>query len=183
MRTVQGEILHENAHDPFFRESRKNVIVTRAMPVHSYRMGIAGECDIVEYRKSNKGISLFGKEGLYSVFPIEYKKGKPKEHDADVLQLVAQAMCLEEMLLTQIPTGAIYYGETRSRLQVEITEDRKEEVEKVFQEMHDLMISGKTSGVTRKKSCNACSLKEICLPMLVKTEKPSEYNKRILFET
>lgn len=70
------------------------------MPVFSPALGISGVCDIVEfYRDDKKGISLHGREGRYLVYPIEYKKGQPKEDEADVLQLAAQAMCLEEMLL------------------------------------------------------------------------------------
>jgi len=56
-----------------------------------------GVCDIVEFTKDKNGISLFGKEGLFIPVPVEYKRGHPKEHDADILQLVAQCMCLEEM--------------------------------------------------------------------------------------
>lgn len=73
-------------------------------------MGVSGECDIVEFHKCEDGITLFGHRGLYSVYPIEYKKGKPKESDEDKLQLAAQAMCLEEMFSTEITEGAIFMG-------------------------------------------------------------------------
>ena len=85
------------------------------MPVYSRELGISGECDVVEFHRSQDGITLFGRDGLYEVIPIEYKRGKPKENDVDILQLMAQALCLEEMLCCQISFGYLYYGETRHR--------------------------------------------------------------------
>jgi CRISPR-associated exonuclease Cas4 len=34
----------------------------------------------------------------------------PKAHDADRVQLCAQALCLEEMLGTIVPAGALFYA-------------------------------------------------------------------------
>ena len=56
------------------------------------------------------GINIIGYDGEYSVYPIEYKRGKPKNDNEDILQLVAQAMCLEEMLCCEITEGAFFYG-------------------------------------------------------------------------
>lgn len=116
--TVVGELMHKKAHDPYLKEKRNDTIVVCALPVSSRILGISGECDIVEFHKCDDGIKLFGHRGEYSVFPVEYKKGKPKEADEDKLQLTAQAMCLEEMFSTHIDEGAIFYGETRRREQV-----------------------------------------------------------------
>lgn len=115
--TVMGNIMHENAHDRDFVEKRKNIVITRGMPVFSRTLGVRGDCDIVEFRPDKAGIPLKGREGTYQPVPVEYKRGKPKEHDADVLQLCAQAMCLEEMLVCAVPKGFLYYGETRRRLE------------------------------------------------------------------
>ena len=65
--------------------------------MYSRSMGVSGECDIVEFHRAEDGIGLHGHRGLFRVFPVEYKKGSPKESEADILQLTAQAMCLEEM--------------------------------------------------------------------------------------
>ena len=115
VHTIIGEVMHKKAHDPYLREKRKDTIVVRALPVASKTMGVSGECDIVEFHRRDDGIRLFGHRGLYSVYPIEYKKGKPKNADEDQLQLTAQAMCLEEMFTTTISEGAIYYGEIKRR--------------------------------------------------------------------
>ena len=79
VRTVEGKILHENAHDASIKEKRGDLIVVRAMPIHSREMGVSGECDVVEFHKVQDGISLSGKEGFYKVVPIEYKRGNQKQ--------------------------------------------------------------------------------------------------------
>ena len=180
--TVVGEVMHKKVHDPYLTEKRKEVIIARAMPVSSRELGISGECDAVEFHKCEDGIKLHGHRGLYSVYPIEYKKGKPKLTEEDKLQLAAQVLCLEEMFSTQIPEGAIFYGETRRREPVEITKELREEVRDVFREMHGYYSRRYTPRVKYSKSCNACSLKEICLPKLGKTGSVKSYIQRMLEE-
>lgn len=180
--TVAGELLHKNAHDPYFNEKRKDVIVSRSMPVFSRTMGISGECDIVEFRKSDDGISIHGHRGLYDVYPIEYKKGSPKDTEIDILQLTAQAMCLEEMLSTHIQEGAVFYGETRRRQIVAFSEELKEQVSSSFAEMHEMYDRRYTPKVRWSKSCNACSLKDICLPKLGKTPSVKGYIHKTIME-
>ena len=98
-RTAEGRIIHDTAHDVYRSESRGEVILSRAMPIFSHALGLSGECDVVEFRRTTKdGISLHGRDGLYTVYPVEYKRGSPKENPCDILQMTAQAMCLEEML-------------------------------------------------------------------------------------
>ncbi|MEG1107116.1 MAG: Dna2/Cas4 domain-containing protein, partial [Eubacterium sp.] len=93
LRTVEGNIMHEKAHDGLFTEKRKNIIVTRGMRVFSKTLGISGICDVVEFHRDDLiGVEIFGREGKYCIYPIEYKRGEPKENDADILQLTAQAM-------------------------------------------------------------------------------------------
>ncbi|OUP21563.1 CRISPR-associated protein Cas4 [Lachnoclostridium sp. An196] len=182
VHTVVGELMHKKVHDPYLTEKRKDVIIARAMPVSSRELGISGECDVVEFHKCEDGIKLYGHRGLYSVYPIEYKKGKPKLTEEDKLQLAAQVLCLEEMFSTQIPEGAIFYGETRRREPVEITKELREEVRDVFREMHGYYSRRYTPRVKYSKSCNACSLKEICLPKLGKTGSVKSYIQRMLEE-
>ena len=180
--TVAGELLHKNAHDPYFNEKRKDVIVSRSMPVFSRTMGVSGECDIVEFRKSDDVISIHGHRGLYDVYPIEYKKGSPKDTEIDILQLTAQAMCLEEMLSTHIQEGAVFYGETRRRQIVVFSAELKEQVSSSFAEMHEMYDRRYTPKVRWSKSCNACSLKDICLPKLGKTPSVKGYIHKTITE-
>jgi CRISPR-associated exonuclease Cas4 len=173
--TVAGELLHKNAHDPYFNEKRNDVIVSRAMPVFSRTMGVCGECDIVEFKKAADGIPLHGHRGLYQVYPVEYKKGSPKYTQIDILQLTAQAMCLEEMLSTEVEEGAVFYGEIRRRENIVFTGDLKVQVRSAFEEMHQLYGKVYTPKVKWSKACNACSLKEACMPKLGKTLSVKDY--------
>ncbi len=180
VHTIIGEVMHKRAHDPYLREKRKDTIVVCALPVASKTMGVSGECDIVEFHRCDDGIRLFGHRGLYSVYPIEYKKGKPKNADEDQLQLTAQAMCLEEMFTTTISEGAIYYGEIKRREVVEFTEELRNNVVEIFQEMHQYYTTKYTPKVKKSKACSSCSLKEICLPSLEKSISVGEYMAQIL---
>ena len=182
VRTVEGKILHENAHDTFLKEKRGDWLIVRAMPVHSREMGVSGECDVVEFHKDKDGIYLDGKDGKYSVIPVEYKKGKPKTDDFDVLQVAAQALCLEEMLCCSIPYGYLYYGEIRRRLKVEFTDEIREKVKKIFCEMHKYYDQQYTPKVKISKKCNACSLKDICVPVLNKNKSVTGYIDKIISE-
>jgi len=130
-RTAEGRIIHDTAHDVYRSESRGEVILSRAMPIFSHALGLSGECDVVEFRRTTKdGISLHGRDGLYTVYPVEYKRGSPKENPCDILQMTAQAMCLEEMLCCTIYEGALYYFETRHRVKISITDELRDTVRK-----------------------------------------------------
>lgn len=175
LRTVEGNLLHEKCHDGYSSESRREVFLSRGMPVFSRTLGASGECDIVEFRKSSQGISLHGREGLYTVYPVEYKHGEPKDGDIDILQLAAQALCLEEMLSCEINGGAIFYGKTKRRQKVELSGELKERVRDLFAEMHGYLGRGYVPKVKPTKGCNACSLKNLCLPKLHKIKSVQDY--------
>lgn len=182
VHTVVGELMHKKAHDPYLSEKRKDLLVVRGLPVSSRELGISGECDVVEFHQCEEGIKLHGHRGLYSVYPVEYKKGKPKLTKEDQLQLTAQALCLEEMFSAEVPEGAVFYGETRRRESVKITEDLRQEVRELLAEMHGCYKRNYTPKVKYSKACNACSLKEICLPKLGKTRSVKGYIDEMLKE-
>ncbi len=108
-----------------------------------------------------------GWNGHWVPFPVEYKRGSAKVTDADRLQLCAQAMCLEEMLCCPVPRGALFYGETRRREVVDCSEELRTQVRQYLEQMHDLYKRGHTPKVRRTKSCNACSLNQLCTPALM----------------
>lgn len=179
-RTADGNAMHENAHDGSFHEKRNNKIIVRALPVFSSELGVSGECDIVEFLSDKNGVEIFGQKGKYSVTPIEYKRGKPKEDQSDIMQLCAQAMCLENMLCCKIDKGYIYYGENRKRFPVMFDEQLREQVKTTIEEMHKYYKRQYTPKVKRTKSCNACSLKNICLPVLMKNKSAKDYIEKTL---
>ena len=106
------------------------------MPVKSEELKITGICDVVEFIKDNRGVEINGLKETYLPYPIEYKRGKPKQDDSDILQLTAQAMCLEEMLLCEIDVGYMFYNEIKHRVEVHITADHKNKVRSIVTEMH-----------------------------------------------
>lgn len=175
VHTVVGELMHKKAHDPFLTEKRKDVLTARALPISSRMLGLSGECDVVEFHKTDEGVKLHGHRGFYQIYPIEYKKGKPKESEEDILQLAAQVMCLEEMFSADIAEGALFYGETRRREVVKITEELRRQVEDMVKEMHQYYERRYTPRVKYSKRCNACSLKDICMPKIGKASSVKSY--------
>lgn len=165
------------------RERRSDTLILRGLQVVSHQLGLSGQCDVVEFHATPKGVPLQGEEGLWQPYPVEYKRGKPKSHQADELQLCAQAMCLEEMLCCSIPEGVLFYGEPRRRTVVFFTPELRETVRRDSDEMHQLYHRGHTPKAKPSKSCSACSLKELCLPQLVRWESVQTYLRRAMEES
>lgn len=173
--TTAGHLEHERAHDYEQSKSRGDTLIMRDLRVFSRHLGITGACDVVEFHQSDDGVPLRGRNGLWSAYPIEYKHGQSKTVDADRLQLCAEAMCLEEMLSCEIVEGALFYQRTRRRERVELTEELRGTVVAMVQEMHQLFSRGHTPRVKPRKACSACSLKDICLPELLKAKSAEQY--------
>lgn len=180
--TIDGMLFHKVAHDSKAIEKRGDIIITRGLRIKSEQYKVTGICDVVEFHKSEKGITLHEYDGLWQPYPIEYKKGKPKTNLADELQLCGQAICLEEMLLCDIDFGSLFYGETRRRVKVEFTKELRDKVKDMLQEMQDLWKKGYTPKVKPHKGCNACSLKDICMPKLRKNPSVKSYIEKRLGE-
>ncbi|KQC13181.1 MAG: CRISPR-associated protein Cas4 [Desulfuromonas sp. SDB] len=168
LRTTQGHLLHERADDPYFNETRGVILLSRAFPVVSYHLGFYGIADLVEFRKSEAGVSLPGHEGLWLINPVEYKRGSPKIDERDAVQVCAQAICLEEMFGTHIDSGDLYYYETRRRMTVDISDFLRDLVFSLSKEMHDIYRSGLTPPAVKTRNCRSCSLYDICIPNLTK---------------
>ncbi len=173
--TAEGMLLHRNAHDEKSVEKRGSTLIVRGLRVRSKQLAASGVCDVVEFHQQADGVTLPGYEGEWVPYPVEYKRGSPKEHDADALQLCAQAMCLEEMLACLIPEGSLYYGETRRRQRVEFTADLRQRVREMFAEMKGYADRGHTPRAKPAKRCQSCSLKDICLPKLDRSGTVSAY--------
>ncbi|MBQ6324658.1 MAG: CRISPR-associated protein Cas4 [Clostridia bacterium] len=175
VRTAEGMIFHRRAHDDVQFEARGDLLIARGLRIASQRLNVVGVCDVVEFHRDSAGIELFGREGRWSVYPVEYKKGASKQNDADRLQLCGQAMCLEEMLACEIPEGSLFYGATRRREQVQFTDELRKHVSDMLDEMRQLFERGYTPRAKPTKGCNACSLRDLCLPRLNKLPKVSAY--------
>jgi len=182
MLTFGGRSLHERADDPFFTESRGAMLVSRSLPLVSYQLGLYGVADVVEFHQSEQGITLRGRSGLWKPNPIEYKYGEPKSDDRDIVQLCAQAICLEEMLDIDITEGDMFYGRIRRRQHVNFNNSLRSHVFELALEMHQLFEQKVTPLAERKEACKRCSLLEICLPHLNQRRSVHHYLESTLHE-
>ena len=180
--TAEGTIQHEIAHDPEFTELRADKYTVRALKIVSHKLHRTGECDVVEFHRTNNddGISLRDKDGKWIPVPIEYKHGKPKEGNEDRLQLCAEALCIEEMLCCRITYGYLFYQSIRRRIKVILDENLRTEVFQSVNEMWNLQNRQYTPVVKSSKKCGNCSIKELCVSKLKSRISVSEYiNKHI----
>lgn len=183
--TMEGQIMHQHVDDPFYRQKMGTHICLRAVSLASKNLGMYGVSDIVELHPSESledTISHPSYPGRWIPFPVEYKHGKLKNDDVDVVQLVAQAMCLEEVYGIRIHQGSIYYGKTRRRLDVDITDDLRDTVKTYAESMHEMFRLGKTPSAVKKPYCTSCSLKDICMPDSAYRESATNYLKTNLYE-
>ncbi|MCD8122701.1 MAG: CRISPR-associated protein Cas4 [Clostridiales bacterium] len=174
-QTTAGELMHKNAHDEDKFEKRGDTMIARGLRIASPKLGLSGQCDVVEFHKAMEGVSVFGYEGCWKIVPIEYKRGKAKEGKEDEVQLCAQAMCLEEMFLTQIDEGFLYYGETKRRTCVLFSEELRNYVSQCAMEMHNYFDRGYTPKVKSSGKCRSCSLFDLCVPKLNKKGSVNKY--------
>ena len=180
--TFGGRDMHEKADDPFFTESRGDLLVTRSLPLVSYTLGLYGVADVVEFYRDETGVRLERRKGLWRPRPVEYKYGQTKPDDRDIVQLCAQGICLAEMFDTQVAAGDLYYGRTRRRQPVEFDEVLRERVRQLAAGMHELFESGMTPKAEYMGACKSCSLVEICLPKSRKGNSVGSYVEEALRE-
>ena len=156
--TAEGRILHEKADKPRM-ERRKGVRTVMAMPLSETHLGITGIADVVEFHKTPDG---------EHAFPVEYKRGRPKAHRADEVQLCAQALCLESMLGQHINAGALFYGATRRRVDVRFDGELRQLTLDTIIAVRSMLEAGLTpSARYSPRLCDACSLLDLCQPRLL----------------
>jgi CRISPR-associated exonuclease Cas4 len=172
--TAEGRIMHERVHDES-RESRGDIRIDYGVSLRSLHLGLIGKADVVEFHRQP--------DGAWLPFPVEYKRGKPKADDCDMVQLCAQAICLEEMLSVAIPEGALFYGQTRRRLDVVFDDALRQETEETARRARDLITSGRTPPPIYEKRCESCSLMADCLPKTIQKRRSVKgYLTRIIGE-
>ncbi len=162
--TVEGRALHEKAHSTQ-RETRAGVRIARSPALRSLRLGLFGVADVVELREGPTGDRRDPPQAGLTVYPVEYKRGRPKRHDADRVQLCAQALCLEEMLGIPVVDGALFYGRTRHREQVTFDAHLRQLTESAANRLHAVVERGMTPlAAYSRQRCDRCSLLNLCLP-------------------
>lgn len=157
--TAEGRIMHEKVHEERI-ENQKDIRIERGMPLHSFELGLSGKADVVEFHKledSKKWVP----------FPVEYKRGKPKADGSDKIQLCAQTLCLEEMLNIKIPCGAIFYGKTRHRFDIQFDEALRNKTKEAAKQLHIFIEAGSTPPPVYTPKCKSCSFIDVCLPKTI----------------
>ncbi len=181
--TAEGKLLHEKAHSAEI-ESRPEVLVRRTLPLRSFRLGISGQADIVEFlpcEASEPGVPVPRRKGLWKPYPVEYKRSRDQHGSmAYHIQLCAQALCLEEMLHVPVPAGAVFDGKAKRRDVVNFDEPLRQEVERLAARMHQILRSGRTPQAVYAKKCEGCSMKPVCLPTVVESASASRYLSRAI---
>lgn len=153
--TAEGRLLHDRVDQPQV-EKRKGVRTVTAMPLLNMELGITGVADVVEFHRT---------DASESAFPVEYKRGRPKGHRADEVQLCAQALCLEAMLGQSIATGALYYGQTRRRMDVPFDDALRELTRQTIENVRAMLALSVTPlAAYERRRCDACSLIDLCQP-------------------
>lgn len=150
--TAEGRAKHERAHHGP-DERRPGLRVTRGMRVRSLSLGVSGQCDVVELHTDG------------TIFPVEYKRGKPRPHGADEAQLCAQALCLEEMLGRPVSRGALFYDKTKRRVDVEFDASLRALTEEAAAGLRAMMTARRLPRAEYERGkCDACSLINLCQP-------------------
>ncbi|MEM7050842.1 MAG: CRISPR-associated protein Cas4 [Acidobacteriota bacterium] len=185
--TVEGTLMHQSLDETGRRtEVRDGTRLARGIGLRSARLGLVGRADLVEFLpvedNPSAGVQLPGATGLWRPFPVEAKRGRPKKHNADRVQLCAQGMCLEETFGIPVPAGALTYGKTRRRLHVDFDSPLRIEVEAAASRLHELIDLGLTPTAAREPKCDRCSLFELCMPHAISADRSAtDYLKREIF--
>lgn len=157
--TAEGRVLHERVHHGP-SERRPLLRIARGLSVISHTLRLTGECDVVEFHRNGR------------ILPVEYKRGTPKAHRADEVQLCAQSIALEEMLNVTIPEGALFYGTPRRRTTVLLDDELRTLTRQLAQRLHTLLQSGTLPPAAYHRSkCGACSLVLQCQPRATTTAR------------
>ncbi|MBJ7312343.1 CRISPR-associated protein Cas4 [Rugamonas sp. CCM 8940] len=155
--TAEGKLLHERA-DQAQTGQRHGVRTATAMPLVNRDLGIVGIADVVEFHTGEAA----------RVMPVEYKRGRPKQHRADEVQLCAQGLCLETMLGLTIEEGALFYGQSRRRVRVMFDATLRTLTLSIIAATRALIEAGQTPQAEyAARRCDACSLIDICQPRLL----------------
>lgn len=183
--TAEGQFLHKNVDNPFYRQKDGSRITLRSVAIASKALGLYGFSDAIELTPSDSASDSITHPlyaGYWKPCPVEYKRGKAKPDERDTVQLAAQVICLEEMHDIHIESAFLFYGETNHREQVVINDHLRQLTQSAADEMHRVFKSGVLPSAIKKNHCNSCSLVDVCMPSLTINVSPSRYLQKYLYE-
>lgn len=168
--TVEGVGLHQRVDSEQKAEVRGNTRIARGMWLRSLELGLAGKADVVEFSRVDTdtdgegGVKLAGFHGIWTALPIEYKRGRARHEKGYEIQLCAQAMCLEEMLGGYVSSGAVFFGQSRRRVNVPLTKNLREDTRAAAARLREVLVDASAPRFEVGPKCRACSLQDLCVP-------------------
>lgn len=179
---AHADLIHARVHDAEYTRSLRGVKTFCGVSVYhdAPAYGLYGITDCIEARKSSKGISLPGEEGLWQLCIVEYKPTKPKTsdyHSSDLMQVFAQKICVDYIFQCDCD-AELYYDDVRKRISLPVKEYYNEfdaDLKKILIQMRDALASGTVPPIPKGQKCSGCSLKDICIP--IKKIKGSVYDR------
>lgn len=168
IHTARGRAVHRLVDEPG-DEVRGGVRVERSLPLWSERLNLIGKADLVEFHPDG------------TVFPVEFKHGRKRPRQHDDLQLVAQALCLEEMLGRPVPRGAIYHASSKRRREVAITPELRQLVTETTTAIRAMLAAGTLPPPVNDARCRECSLKTLCQPEAIAARQRQAELRRQLY--
>jgi CRISPR-associated exonuclease Cas4 len=181
LQTAEGRLLHQRVHEAP-SETIDGVRVVRGLRLASRQLGLFGVADVVEFHPLSEpapaGVTLPGREGYWRAYPVEYKRGQRKSEMSYLVQLCAQALCLEEMLQTEVPEGALYHGKSRRRQPVAFEPALRGRTQQLAVELHRLIDARETPPPVYSPKCKFCSLIGACEPRLLPSHSARAYVER-----
>lgn len=166
--TLEGQYAHRRVDETGpRRELKGDLVIVRGLALRSLNLGVSGRADVVEFRRvvgEKRGTTFPDLPGRWQPFPVDYKRGRPKPDAADEVQLCAQAICLEESLAVDVPSGALFYGQKRRRHPVEFERDLRDLTIRTAARLHAMFREQITPPARREPKCERCSLLSICVP-------------------
>ncbi len=175
--TAEGRTLHESV-DEGYRQYRKGLKQFSSVSVRSLTLGIYGKLDVLELVKVAElpdNCSFLQIRGKWEMHPVEFKRGKPKKHNADRIQVCAQALCIEEMTGSAIQEASLFYGQIRKRETVELSANLRAETHRMIARLRQIIEQQELPPPVLKRHCRACSLIEVCQPSSTTGSKTKAY--------
>lgn len=174
--TAKGRAEHSRVHDARV-ERRGDSLKLYEYTVFSNALGVWGKCDCIEAQRSEKGCKIKAAGFPVKLYPVEYKHGSVREERSYMIQLCAQAMCLEEMFSTNIPAGAVFFISAHRRMEVQFSGQLRAEVKERAAALNELWEKHIIPPAEYGEKCKRCSIHEYCMPKVSRSAKA--YCKRL----
>jgi CRISPR-associated exonuclease Cas4 len=127
-----GKLLQQE----YFLQVQKNLIVDQKIAIDFIKK--EGELILHEIKKSSKLENAHVVQLLYYLYYLRYKKG------------------------VQVTKGVINYPKERKIIEIELTKERKEEIENILSKIKEITSQPKPPQPTYKKYCRKCAYFEFC---------------------